>query len=66
MYSDGLTDQFGGEKNKKFSRERLKNILNKEASQNASNIAKIIEEELATWKSSNKQTDDVSFMVIEF
>ena len=66
IYSDGLTDQFGGEKNKKFTRERLKNILTKTATESATSLVKLIEQEFTLWKNTNKQTDDVSFMVIEF
>ena len=66
IHSDGLTDQFGGNENKKFSRKRLKKLLNELACDNASNIAKKIEDEFTLWKSNNRQTDDVSFIVIEF
>lgn len=66
MYSDGLTDQFGGEKNKKFSRERLKTILIKNTEASVSSLITTIEEEFTFWKGANKQTDDVSFMIIEF
>jgi serine phosphatase RsbU (regulator of sigma subunit) len=66
MYSDGLTDQFGGDNNKKFSRERLKKIVSKTPTESASSLVNTIEEEFALWKKENKQTDDVSFMIIEF
>ena len=66
IHSDGLTDQFGGNENKKFSRKKLKKLLNNLAGDNASTIAKKIEDEFTFWKSNNKQTDDVSFIVIEF
>ncbi len=66
MYTDGLTDQFGGERNKKFSRERLKEVLRKSSTKSAGTVVKAIEEEFTAWKSENNQTDDVSFMVIEF
>lgn len=66
MYSDGLIDQFGGDQNKKFSRERLKKILAKGLNKKASTIAEIIEEEFTIWKGENMQTDDVSYMIIEF
>lgn len=65
MYSDGLTDQFGGERNKKFSRERLKSILRKSLTKSAAEIVNTIEEEFLLWQDNNKQTDDVSFLVIE-
>jgi serine phosphatase RsbU (regulator of sigma subunit) len=66
LYSDGLTDQFGGDNNKKFSRERLKKIVSKTPTESASSLVNTIEEEFALWKKENKQTDDVSFMIIEF
>lgn len=66
MHSDGLTDQFGGDKNKKFSRDRLKKILSNNYKQSASSITNEIEKEFTIWKNTNEQTDDVSFMVIEF
>jgi len=66
LYSDGLTDQFGGDKNKKFSRERLKNIVSKTPTESATSLVNTIESEFALWKKENKQTDDVSFMIIEF
>jgi serine phosphatase RsbU (regulator of sigma subunit) len=66
MYSDGLTDQFGGSNNKKFSRDRLKKILSKSPRENATEMVKKIEKEFIIWKSTNAQTDDVSFMIIEF
>lgn len=66
MYSDGLIDQFGGDNNKKFSRERLKKIVSKTPTESASSLVNTIEEEFAVWKKENKQTDDVSFMIIEF
>lgn len=66
IYSDGLTDQFGGENNKKFTRQRLKNLLTETATESATSLVKLIEQEFTLWKNTNKQTDDVSFMVIEF
>jgi sigma-B regulation protein RsbU (phosphoserine phosphatase) len=66
MYSDGLTDQFGGDNNKKFSRERLKKLLSNKSGETASDIVKAVEEEFARWKGINGQTDDASFMILEF
>jgi len=66
MYSDGLTDQFGGDNNKKFSRERLKKLLIYKSGESASNIVEALEEEFLKWKGINMQTDDASFMILEF
>ncbi len=66
IYSDGLIDQFGGVNNKKFSKERLKQLLMKLSKQSATALAAELESEFKLWKGENKQTDDVSFIVIEF
>lgn len=66
MYSDGLTDQFGGENDKKFTRKRLRNLVRGFPKESASHLSKAIETEFRNWKKDNKQTDDVSFMIIEF
>lgn len=66
LYSDGLTDQFGGEKNKKFSRARLRQLLSAHCTKNANEIKEVIIRELTNWKNNNQQTDDISFMIIEF
>lgn len=65
LYSDGLTDQFGGEKNKKFSKARLISILKQSANKSVSEINEIVEKEHLAWKKNNHQTDDLSYMVIE-
>lgn len=66
IYSDGLTDQFGGEKNKKFSRQKLKKLLSEISNENVKIISETVQMESARWKGDNEQTDDVSFMLIEF
>jgi serine phosphatase RsbU (regulator of sigma subunit) len=66
LYSDGLVDQFGGEHDKKFSKVRLKKILNEYRSRSVSEISAVIEENHNNWKKNKQQTDDLSFMIIEF
>ncbi len=66
LYSDGLTDQFGGDRDKKFSRLKLKRILADNYKKNVNEINKIIETEHESWKKTTQQTDDISFMIIEF
>jgi serine phosphatase RsbU (regulator of sigma subunit) len=64
MFTDGYVDQFGGEKDKKFSTLRLKNLL---AEMQALTLEKQ-EEQLNTiindWKKNTEQTDDI--LVIGF
>lgn len=66
LCSDGLTDQFGGENDKKFSKARLKLILRENYNKNVSDLDKIIYDEHLKWKSSAVQTDDISFLIIQF
>lgn len=66
LYSDGLTDQFGGEKNKKFSKRRLKDLLIANSNHSASELSEIISKSHAEWKGHYEQTDDISFMILSF
>ena len=66
LYSDGLVDQFGGESNKKFSRERLRQLVVQNRDKNVKEVAVLIENEHKIWKGTNVQTDDISFKLIEF
>lgn len=59
MFSDGFADQFGGEKNSKFSSKRLTNLL-----QNVSNLPLNLQYEqikstYEQWKGDYSQIDDV-------
>lgn len=66
IYSDGLVDQFGGNNNKKYTKDRLKKFILPHINKSATELADAIENEFFTWRDGYKQTDDVSFMVIEF
>lgn len=66
IYSDGLQDQFGGAANRKFSVSRLRTLLETHGRQTASRLAEIVEDEFLNWKGENEQTDDTSFMIIDF
>lgn len=66
LYSDGLTDQFGGEKDKKFSKRRLRELLLANRNHSASELSKIIANSHEEWKGNNEQTDDISFMILSF
>lgn len=62
LYSDGYTDQFGGEKNRKYGLKRLRNLLLDNDMFSMQDLEKIIEEDFLTWKGNNKQTDDIIFI----
>lgn len=66
LCSDGLTDQFGGSNDKKFSKARLKAILSEHYDKIVSDLDIIIYDEHIKWKKNALQTDDISFMLIQF
>jgi serine phosphatase RsbU (regulator of sigma subunit) len=66
LFSDGLIDQFGGERNKKYTVSRLKKVILRNLNKSVSELSEIIYQELLAWKGDREQTDDVSFKLIEF
>ena len=66
LCSDGLTDQFGGSNDKKFSKARLKTILSEYYNKSVNDLDKIIYDEHIKWRKNSLQTDDLSFMIIQF
>ena len=64
MFTDGYTDQFGGEKNKKFKRDRLKNLLLKYCNESMDIQHQKIANTFEDWKGDNEQIDDVLLMGI--
>ena len=65
MFSDGLTDQFGGNDQplKKYGLKRVKDIL-LESSGTAKEISATIEADYNAWKGGNHQIDDVILISI--
>lgn len=59
MFTDGYVDQFGGEKNKKFSTKRFKELLGDISKRPMNEQSSIIDENFYQWKTINGQTDDV-------
>lgn len=60
IFSDGLSDQFGGEgQPAKFGSRNIKNILLQCAGKDSSETVATLETEFNTWKSNQKQLDDV-------
>jgi len=57
MFTDGFVDQFGGEKGKKFSSERLRELLTEthRMSEQKQKIGKTISD----WQGSLEQVDDM-------
>lgn len=65
LFTDGITDQFGGEKGKKFSKTRLRTAV-LECAHLAMPLQKqYIEGALAQWQGSREQVDDILIIGIE-
>ena len=62
--TDGFADQFGGEKGKKFLTKRLKEFIQKNASNNLEIQKDILHKEFLSWKGKHEQVDDVCIMGI--
>lgn len=65
MYTDGLTDQFGGEYDKKFNRRRLKDLLLAVQNMPMTEQEGFIDYALNNWKQQTPQTDDMLLMGVE-
>jgi len=59
MFTDGIIDQFGGERNKKFTFNRLQELLIRNADQPLSIQKERIKKEFRAWRGKQKKTDDV-------
>jgi len=59
LFSDGIVDQFGGPKNKKFMYSKLRSILQRVHDQPMEDQLMVIQDDYYTWKGDNQQTDDI-------
>jgi serine phosphatase RsbU (regulator of sigma subunit) len=66
LFSDGITDQFGGDHNKKFSKQRLRPLLTKIGDlplvQQRTQLIVAIE----SWMEKHEQLDDICFLGITY
>lgn len=65
MFTDGITDQFGGANGKKMGRKLLKKILLDSAGLNMHAQREYLVKHLKTWKGIQEQVDDMLLMGIE-
>ena len=65
-YTDGYTDQFGGEKGKKYSSKRLKEFLVSISEDTALVQKQKLEQEFIKWQGQHEQVDDVNVLGIRF
>lgn len=64
--SDGYPDQFGGPEGRKFGSKRMRELIEELHPKPASEAAKAFDEAWETWRSDQKQTDDVLLIGIKF
>lgn len=64
LTTDGYADQFGGERNKKFSHKRLRNMLLENSPKPMNEQKSILESEINSWidKGNDEQIDDICLM----
>ena len=65
LFTDGYADQFGGEKEKKFTYKRLRELLLKICTKNCEEQKQILIESFNSWKGNHEQIDDVCIIGIK-
>lgn len=66
LFSDGITDQFGGPKNEKFQLKKLKDLLGGISEETMAEQKKRIMSTFDEWKAGNTQLDDILVTGIRF
>lgn len=59
LFTDGITDQFGGEKNKKYNPARLRQFLLMNDHYSLSSLKERLDQDITQWQGSYEQTDDI-------
>ena len=59
IFSDGFTDQFGGEKNKKFGSKKFRELIVDTKETDILLMEKELDTQFSKWKNTNEQDDDV-------
>ncbi len=65
LTTDGYVDQFGGPKNRKFTKKRYLNFIHQIKHHDIEKQGELIKSNFAKWKDNNEQTDDVCVMGVE-
>lgn len=66
LFSDGIVDQFGGAKSKKFTSRRLKELLHEIKDHSMEEQGARIAEKLESWRGTNESIDDVCVLGVRF
>ncbi|CAG5086711.1 SpoIIE family protein phosphatase [Parvicella tangerina] len=65
LFSDGITDQFGGPMDKKFKKAQLKDLLMKTTQMSMNEQKEYIQYVFRNWQQGTEQTDDVLLIGVE-
>jgi serine phosphatase RsbU (regulator of sigma subunit)/FixJ family two-component response regulator len=65
LFSDGVTDQFGGEHYRKFTPKRFQQLLRCVQNLPVKEQFTVLEQEINTWRAGNEQTDDMIVLALE-
>jgi serine phosphatase RsbU (regulator of sigma subunit)/Tfp pilus assembly protein PilF len=66
LFSDGFVDQFGGEKGKKYKRNRFKSFLINHYASDMDTLKEEMKGEFLAWKGDFDQLDDICVIGIDF
>jgi serine phosphatase RsbU (regulator of sigma subunit) len=64
LFTDGYSDQFGGEKGKKFMSRNFKNLLVEHAHKPMAEQQRILDHTIEAWKEGHEQIDDITVVGI--
>ncbi|MCF8222685.1 MAG: SpoIIE family protein phosphatase [Bacteroidales bacterium] len=65
MFTDGYRDQMGGERDKKFSSRRFREVLSETATETVKEQVHRLKQHFLEWKGDNEQIDDVLVAAIK-
>jgi len=66
MATDGITDQFGGNNDKKYGRPRLRNTISNMAQQPFAIQRHMFHQHLEAWRGNREQVDDKTLLGIQY
>lgn len=66
LFTDGITDQFGGTKDKKFTKLKLRELVEHNSNLPMTQQKEEIKNKLMKWQGKTEQTDDVLILAFEY